>query len=475
MKGWFSLTFVCFYCISIAQDYSLDKKLGEQNSKLVEQEMGIYQHDSLQWLINSVGQKLVSRLKNKPFEFHFYLIDSAEPNAFALPGGYIYITRGILPLLQTEDELAGVMAHEIIHVMQRHSVKQIQKDMLTGVLQLPGKLINSITGTQLGNILNTPIGLVTGSYIAKYSRGHESEADNFGIQLAASAGYKTDALADALDQIKKGHEVLSGEVEKKNYLNGHPYTPSRVAAIRKSATSFKPVNPSSVTKNTDHFKRIFDGLMFGLNPQQGVFIDTLFIQPDLDFVFITPPQWITVNKPSVVTALQKKGEGMVALQLADNTKSPKQQAEEVLERVGSQEGITILQATDTVINSLQAYLVRLKSVNKRDVAIMELIWLPYNKNVYQLTGIALPAHQNLMHQSLTSFNTATVQQRNLVKLYQVRVVSAHQNETLREVSKRTDNRLVQELTELFNNVKAEQLLPKGSRIRVVTEEVYKPN
>ena len=110
------------------------------------------------------------------------------------PGGYIYVTRGILPLMQTEDELAGVMAHEIIHVMQRHSVKQLQKGMLTGLLKVPGNALNAVTGTNIGNVLNAPIEIATGSFMAKYSRGHEKEADDFGIQLAASAGYKTDAL-----------------------------------------------------------------------------------------------------------------------------------------------------------------------------------------------------------------------------------------------------------------------------------------
>lgn len=474
MKGLLSVILACVYSISVSQDYSLDRKLGEENSKLVEQEMGIYKHDSLQWLINSVGQKLVSRLKNKPFEFHFYLADSEEPNAFALPGGYIYVTRGILPLLQTEDELAGVMAHEIIHVMQRHSVKQIQKSMLTGILKLPGNLINSVTGTQLGNILNTPIGLVTGSYIAKYSRGHESESDKFGIQLAASAGYKTDALADALERLAKEVSVLTGEAEKRSYFSDHPYTPSRIAAIRNSAGMYKPVNPAPVVHSQQQFTRIFNGLIFGTNPAQGVFIDSLFVQPDLDFVCITPSRWTTVNKPSVVAAMQEKGESIVALQLTDNSKSPKQQADELLEKVKKQESITVLQATDTVINSLPAHIVRLKSVNKNNIAIMELIWLTYNKNIYQLTGIALPTHQKLMHQSLTSFKAATVQQRHLVKLYRVRVIAAHQNETLSDVSKRTDNRLVPELTEIFNNVKAEQALPKGSLIKVVTVEAYKP-
>src|SRR5688572_31388865 len=93
----------------IAQDISYDKKLGAENALMVEQEMGIYHHDSLTRLVNAVGQKLVSRLKNNPFEFRFFLVDSPEPNAFALQEVMFYITRGILPLIQTEDELAGIM------------------------------------------------------------------------------------------------------------------------------------------------------------------------------------------------------------------------------------------------------------------------------------------------------------------------------------------------------------------------------
>ncbi|HEX5169434.1 MAG TPA: M48 family metalloprotease [Cyclobacteriaceae bacterium] len=134
----------------IGQNISLDKKLGADNSALVEQEIGLYHHDSLYALVNAVGQKLVSKLKNNPFEFKFFLADTQDPNAFALPGGYIYITRGILPLIQSEDELAGIMAHEIIHVVERHSVKQMNKGLIGGILQIPGNLINAVTGTRVG-------------------------------------------------------------------------------------------------------------------------------------------------------------------------------------------------------------------------------------------------------------------------------------------------------------------------------------
>jgi len=474
MKGLLSLAFACVYAVAISQDYSLDKKLGEENSKLVEQETGIYKHDSLQWLVNAVGQKLVSRLKNKPFDFHFYLADSDEPNAFALPGGYIYVTRGILPLLQTEDELAGIMAHEIIHVMQRHSVKQMQKSMLTGVLKLPGNLINAATGTQLGNILNAPVNLATGSYIAKYSRGHESESDKFGIQLAASAGYKTDALADALERLSAEVKVLTGEAEKQNYFSDHPYTPSRVAAIRKSAGYYQPVNTSPVLASQKQFIRTFDGLIFGSNPAQGVFIDSLFVHPILDFSFLIPPKWTTVNKPSMVAAYQEKGEAMVTLQAMDGTKTPKQLGEEVSEKAAKQEGVSILNKGDTIVNALPGYSVRLKVINKNESAIMEMLWLSHRQTVYQLSGLSLPSHQKPVHQSLASFKTVTSYERSLVNLYELRIVQSNKNETIKDISQRTGNRLVPELTALFNNVKTDESLPAGSLIKVVTAKVYKP-
>lgn len=138
------VSILCFFVQSFAQDVSLDKKLGAETALMVEHEMGIYQHDSLQLLVNSIGSKLVSRLRINPFEFKFFLADTEEPNAFALPGGYVYVSRGLLPLIQTEDELAGIMAHEIIHVAQRHSVKQMKKGAVTGLLTVPGKILNTV-------------------------------------------------------------------------------------------------------------------------------------------------------------------------------------------------------------------------------------------------------------------------------------------------------------------------------------------
>ncbi len=474
MRFWICIAALSCNSFLQAQNYALDEKLGAENAQRVVKKMGLYKHDSLEWLVRSVGQKLVSRLRNKPFEFHFNLVDSQEPNAFALPGGYIYVTRGILPLVQTEDELAGILAHEIIHVTERHSVKQIQKGVFTGLLKLPGNLVNSITGTNLGNVLNAPINLVTGSYIARYSRSHESEADRFGIQLAASAGYRTDALAHVLGRISSAVEAITGETEKHNYLSDHPYTPSRVSAIRNSARQYKPVNPSPVTQSQHHFARTFDGLIFGTNPKQGIFIDSLFVHPDLAVSFIIPSQWVSVNNPTMVSAYQENGEAIVTLQMTDGIKPPRQSGEEVLEKYRQQTSVTVLQATDTVVNSLPGYLLRMRIKDSKETVMMEVIWLTHRNSVYQLTGLSKTNYFSLVHQSLTSFRQVHSNELDRVTIYLLRVVPAFTNETLLAAAQRNNNRLSKQFITLFNNTSVDQSLPEGALVRIVTEQQYRP-
>lgn len=472
MKGWYLFLFASCVLSLQAQDYSLDKKLGAENAVLVEQEMGLYKHDSLQWLIHSVGQKLVSRLKSKPFDFHFYLADSEEPNAFALPGGYIYVTRGILPLMQTEDELAGVMAHEIIHVMQRHSVKQMQKGMLTGLLKVPGNALSAVTGTNIGNVLNAPIEIATGGFMAKYSRGHEKEADDFGIQLAASAGYKTDALADALERLSKEVEVLTGEAEKHNYFSDHPYTPSRISNIRGAANLYKPVKSSPVCSSQNKFVNTFDGLCFGPNPEQGMFIDSLFIHPNLSFSFIAPSGWVQMNKPTLVATYSEAGDALVGLRMLSDPKTPRAFGEEVKEKLLKAEGVVIQQASDTIVNSLPAYALRFRSQEKNDTAFVDIVWVDFRDHVYQLVAIANPVQHTAARTSLYSFKHVTGAERRQVVIHEMKVVSSLKGETLQQVSNRSDNRLVPDLLFLFNNTNSKDKLPQGKAVKVVVAKPY---
>ena len=119
-----------FSSYSNAQSIELDKMLGEENSKMVEAQMGIYQDEKKTSYFKSVGDRLLINLKDKKFDYQFKIVPDPAPNAFALPGGYIYITTGLLPIIESEDELACIMAHELIHSHNRHTIKQLKKSIV---------------------------------------------------------------------------------------------------------------------------------------------------------------------------------------------------------------------------------------------------------------------------------------------------------------------------------------------------------
>jgi len=455
-----------------AQDISVDKKLGAENAILVEQEMGLYQHDSLYKLVNKVGNKLVSRLTNNPFEFKFFLADSPEPNAFALPGGYVYVTRGILLLVQTEDELAGIMSHEIIHVMERHSIKQMKKGRLGGILQIPGNIVNVVTGTRLGNLINTPIAWSRQAFISKYSRGHEKEADSYGAKLAANAGYNPNALADALERLGKGIEILTGSKEKRNYFNDHPLTSSRTSDIRKANANFKGADPTHDGESREEFQQKFNGLCFGPNPKQGVFIDTLFIHPDLGFSWIFPTGWKTANKPSGVAMYTEKGDAIVVLSAVDSSKSVSEIGEGVRSKAVNSRTMIVRSAGDTIINSNKAYLMRMKEADPRSNALLEIMWIEFEGKVFQLAGVFTQPNTKVVHQTLCSFRKSVEDELKIINLFELQTVYSNKSETIGQLSERTCNKLNLPLTALINDLKQESPLNDNRIVKIIRRVPY---
>lgn len=472
MKFLLTSAFATALAISLfAQDVSVDKKLGAENALLVESEIGLYQHDSLYKLVNTVGHKLVSALTNNPFEYKFFLADSPEPNAFALPGGYIYVTRGILLLIQTEDELAGIIAHEITHVSERHSVKQMKKGRIGGILQIPGNIINAVTGTRLGNIVNTPIALGSRAFVSSYSRGHEKDADTYGAKLAASAGYNPSALADALERLSKGIEIITGTKEKKNYFSDHPLTSSRIADIRKANTKLNLEGPPGYAASKEEFQQKFNGLCFGPNPKQGVFIDSLFIHPELGFSWIAPRGWKTVNKPAAVGIYTEKGDAVTVLSVVENKKSASEIGEDVKNKALKSNAVILQSASDTTINSNKAYLMRMREAERRDV-FLEVLWIELEGKVFQLAGVFTPPNRKVVHETLCSFRKSQSAELKMVNQLELQIVHSQKSESISQLSERTSNKLNLTLTALINDLKQESTLDENRVVKIIRGVPY---
>jgi predicted Zn-dependent protease len=202
-----------------------DKETGAKVAKQVEEQIGIYQAAVTTEYVQAIGERLVASLEDREFDFQFQIADQWEPNAFALPGGYIYFSRGILILANEEGELAGIMGHEISHVTERHSARQQERSIVPGLLSLPGAIVGTVVNEDLGKLINSPINMIGQVSLASYGRKQESDADRLGMRLSAKSGYDPLLLASNLQRLEKDVEMLTKRKREFSFFDSHPMTP----------------------------------------------------------------------------------------------------------------------------------------------------------------------------------------------------------------------------------------------------------
>jgi len=455
--------------ISYAQSIELDKKLGAENAELVEIYMGLYPNEAMTDYIRSVGNRLVAALDENPFEFQFHIADDPVPNAFALPGGYIYVTRGILSLTTTEDELACIMGHEIIHVIDRHSIKQMRSSILPHMLELPGAIVGTVVNEDLGNLLNTPITTSNRLFLSSYSRKHETASDTKGIELASKAGYDPNAMATILDRLSRAIELITNEEEKKSYFDDHPYTPDRVDKINKTITK---LSWEERTKFSEDFPAPLDGMVFGSNPRKGLFQKQVFLHPELNFTITFPEGWETSNQPTTVSAIHQDRQAGIFLGLEDPSKSPEEYArifeQAMEEKYGEKPSIS----ESRTVNNHTGYLISMEDKTGDETMYIHILWLQMNDLSFKLIGIAPRSLEPDLRNTALSLRTLTLEERNSIDVYTVRIVKANKNETIEEISARSSNVVNTSITAVMNGIEEDAKLKNKQVVKIVLREKY---
>ncbi len=238
--------------------------MGQEADKQVIAQFGLYSDKNLQLYVNSIGQKLVSTLSDKEFNKYFFkVVDSSEINAFALPGGYIYVTRGILATINSEAELAGILGHEIGHVTQHHGAKQIVRTIGAQILAIGAAIANPqnagewlMVSSQMFNQINLG-----------YGRDAELESDAHGLLSAYQAGYDPRSMVDFLKGLRQ-HEMMSGQ-SYHSFQATHPETKERIIKTGSLSESIINRNEQSVTKNRKEYLKYVQGLSFGGKKNRG--------------------------------------------------------------------------------------------------------------------------------------------------------------------------------------------------------------
>jgi predicted Zn-dependent protease len=291
-----------------------EKQIGEQQHPLILQQFGgEYPDPELQAYVDRVGSQLAAASDLPDAEFTFTLLDTDVPNAFALPGGYVYITRGLLTLAENEAEMAGVLGHEIGHVTARHSAQRQTRATGAGVLATLGTIGAAILGGEMaGQLAQQVTGVGAQAYLAGYSREQELEADQLGIRYLARAGYDARAMASFLEKLNEHSELQQrlagseGDPGVMSWFATHPRTLDRVEQ------AIEEIGGSADGRiGHDEYLAQIDGLVYGENPKQGVVRGRQFIHPDLGFAFEAPRGFQLVNTPQAVIGRDREGRQML--------------------------------------------------------------------------------------------------------------------------------------------------------------------
>ena len=446
-----------------------EKKLGAEEAKKVDQEMGLLNEPALTAYVDAVGQRLVKESPRHELPHEFHVVDMIEPNAFALPGGYVYVTRGLLVLLNTEDELAGVVGHEIGHVAARHTVQRISRQ---GPFALITNLVSGVTGffvPVVGNIVGGVGNLAQSLVFSPYSRSQESEADKVGQEMAAKAGWDPVGLANFLATLGKEEALLSDGPRKPSFFDSHPATPDRVKNTTKHAKDLTKASREPVSPSHDAFLARLEGLVVGQRAANGIIQGQTYRHPDLNFFVKFPASWNVDNTPVQLAAAPKDGGIAVILRAVAQGNDPLDGVR-ALEKASK---ASLLSKTQTTtINGLPAAKTQ---VGDSSVTV-DLTWIAYGGMVYQFAGIAQTRNfdsvRPVFQTFVESFRPLSTDERQSIREKRLRLVKAQAGETVKALTARSRSAWKSNQVAVANGLEESDTLREGQLIKITIEEPY---
>ena len=287
-------------------------EMGRQADPAIISEYGLYQDRDLAAYVDSIGQALGRSSHLPNLRWHFRLLDSPVVNAFALPGGYIYITRGIVAHLNSEAQLAGVIGHEIGHVTARHSAQQMTNQQLAQV-GLIASMIAFKGAREYGGLAAQGMGLL----FLKYGRDHENQADELGVQYAVKSRYDPRQIPPTYDMLKRIGERAGSSLPA--FLSTHPDPGNREVRTRELAEASISGTGAGLVIRTSEYRNRIDGIVYGDDPRQGYFENNRFYHPELKIQMIFPSGWQTQNTPSAVFAQNEQLAAVMRMTMGTST------------------------------------------------------------------------------------------------------------------------------------------------------------
>lgn len=445
-------------------------EMGREADEQITASMGLVDDDELARYVDQIGQRLAATSERAHLEWSFRVIDDASVNAFALPGGWIYVTRGILAHMNSEGELAGVLGHEIGHVTGRHSVNRLSKQQLGNIGLAAASVAASMgkasgaswagwanAGAQLGE-------LGASLMFLKFSRNHESQADDLGLRYMTRGNYDPREMPGVFAML----EAVSGQAEggrMPGWLATHPNPEARG---ERSVAAVAALGDESYDGRvgTAEFFEVIEGISFGANPREGYFRDALFLHPDMKFQFAFPDGWTTQNQKTQVLGINSDKDVLIQLTLADAA-SAADAAREFL----NQEGMDAGRPWSRKLNGLQASGGGWEVSGDDRTFAGQVVFLDYGDNVFQINSMGLEddfgRERAVVRQSLRSFRSLKDPEVLAVEPFRLEIVTVSAPATLTQLAERMKSPVPVETLAVVNRRAADDEIPAGTRIKMV--------
>ena len=436
---------------------SQEIQMGQDGAKQVVSSIGLVNDPELQAYVSRIGKELAAQTERPNLPWSYQVVNEPVVNAFALPGGPVFITRGILAHFNSEAELASVLGHESGHIAARHSVQQISRSQLAQLGLGIGSIL-SPTVAQYGGLASAGLSVL----FLKFSRDDESQADALGFRYALSDGYDVRAMEDVFKTLDR----LSGPGGRvPEWQSTHPNPGNRIADTEaRLAKVTTDLNRAKL--NRDAYLRHIDGLTFGDDPRQGFFEGNAFYHPDLRFRIVFPQGWATQNLPDAVLAVSPNKDAVIQL-----TVGPQAPPQDAASKFLSQQGMQSSGARGLNINGFNAAQGNFTAQTDNGPVEGLVTFLNYGGATYQILGYTpsgkLSGYDADFRRTTQSFDRLTDQSRLNRQPATIRIITLPRQMTLGEFYQAYPSSVPVDEVALINGVEKSSVLTRGMLVKQV--------
>ncbi len=465
--GFISIVFVLFLFFSCATNPVTGKKelmlfseqaeinLGKNVHKSLSEQYYFYNEMAVDEYVRRVGNKLALHTHRKNLKYHFFVLDTPVVNAFAAPGGYIYVTRGLLSMLNSEAELAVVIGHELGHVNARHSVKALTKKIIfTSALAVASLLSEDIRK------ISPFIGIGGTLLFLKYSRDNEYQADSLGILYAREAGYSPEGIVSFFSSLKR-LEVESGGRRLPNFLSTHPLTEKRILKAEKQIT----YKDKALYYGTFSYLKSIDGISYGNDPRNGFKRGRFYYHPRAGFSVRIPEGWEIVRAPKRILMQDRKKRALVVIKVLEKGRYENEAKinDDIVSRF---ENTRIVSSQKVSLRGFRAYKTEFLSYPSKEGS--EPLWgrvLTFSSRSSTVSALMM-TYKSKQWVYLNDFSSIEhsirdCNLRELPKIYRIKVVKA-KGKTLYEIMRKYGiKKSLKTRIEIINNLREAKTIEKN--------------